>query len=802
MTLIALGLAWLAGIALAGWLEPPLPVLALLALPALGILLLWRKEPAPRLSAACALALLAGGARLLAATPHIGPDDLAYYNDQGRVELIGVVVDEPDVRDTYQNLRLRAESLTLSPVGVGTRPTPTGDERPVSGLVLVRAPRYPPHAYGDRLDVAGELETPPIYEGFSYRDYLARQGVYSIISRPNIELIESGQGSPFWAALYAFKARAQATIAQLLPEPYAALLTGILLGVESGIPRELYERFNATGTSHIIVISGFNIAIVAALLMLVGTRVLGKRRAVGLTLAGIALYTILVGADAAVVRAAIMGGLYVVAVYFGRQAEVRTSLVLTAMLMTAANPYALWDVGFQLSFAATAGLVWLVPPLERAAESWLATLMGPQGALTAMGLLSEGLVVSLAAQIATAPLIVYHFGRLSAVSLLTNLLILPVQPLVMMAGGLATVAGLVWLPIGQALGWVAWLPLAWTVAVVNWTADASFASLTLGHFSPALLAAVYAALAGLTWLISRRATADPAEATRLAWEGLRRSTRLMLLGGASAALLTWLAVAALPDGRLHVAFLNVGQGDAILITTPGGRQVLIDGGPSPSSTLWEMGRNMPFWDRSLDLVVNTHPDADHLAGLPEVLERYRVGQVLLPDVAGESGLYAAWREAVEEEGAPVIQAQAGMRLELETGLVVEVLHPGRVRAGDKFNDHSVVARLTFGGVSFLLPGDIEARVERELDAGGKSLASTVLKAPHHGGDTSSSQPFLDAVAPQVAVISVGAENRFGHPSPEALARYAALGIPVLRTDELGTVEFVTDGERLWVRTDR
>jgi competence protein ComEC len=568
------------------------------------------------------------------------------------------------------------------------------------------------------------------------------------------------------------------------------------------MPPQLHNLPARKATHTAIWVTGSNIAIVAGLLMLVGTRALGKRRAVGLTLGGIALYTVLVGADAAVVRAAIMGGLYVVAVYFGRQAEVRTSLILTAMLMTAANPYALWDVGFQLSFAATAGLVWLVPPLERAAEGWLAALLGPQRALTAMGLLSEGLVVSLAAQIATGPLIVYHFGRLSAVSLLTNLLILPVQPLVMMAGGLATAAGLIWLPIGQALAWVAWLPLAWTVAAVNWTANASFASLTLGHFSPALLAAVYAALAGLAWLLSRRATADPAEATRLAWERLRRSTRLMLLGGASAALLTWLAAAALPDGRLHVAFLNVGQGDAILITTPGGRQVLIDGGPSPSSALWEMGRNMPFWDRSLDLVVNTHPDADHLAGLPEVLGRYQVGQVLLPDVAGESGLYAAWQAAIKDEGTPAIQAQAGMRLGLEDGLGVEILHPGRVPAGDKFNDHSVVARLTFGRVSFLLPGDIEAGVERELAAGGTSLASTVLKAPHHGGDTSSSEPFLEAVAPQVAVISVGAENRFGHPSAEVLERYAALGIPVLRTDELGTVEFVTDGERLWVRTDQ
>jgi competence protein ComEC len=263
MTLFYLGLAWLAGIALARWLAPPLPVLGLLTVPALAAALLWRREQGLRLAALCALALLAGGARLTWATPHFGPDDLAYYNDQGRVRLVGVVADEPDVRDTYQNLRVRAESLTLDPVGVSLAPTPTGDEREIKGLVLVQAPRYPARAYGDRLAVTGELETPPIYEGFSYRDYLARQGIYSIISRPHIELIAAGQGSPFWAALYAFKARAQQTITQILPEPYAALLTGILLGVESGIPRALYERFNATGTSHIIVISGNNFAFIA-----------------------------------------------------------------------------------------------------------------------------------------------------------------------------------------------------------------------------------------------------------------------------------------------------------------------------------------------------------------------------------------------------------------------------------------------------------------------------------------------------------------------------------------------------------
>ncbi len=202
------------------------------------------------------------------------------------------------------------------------------------------------------------------------------------------------------------------------------------------------------------------------------------------------------------------------------------------------------------------------------------------------------------------------------------------------------------------------------------------------------------------------------------------------------------------------------------------------------------------------MVVNTHPDADHLAGLPEVLGRYQVDQVILPDVENDTPLYAAWQEAMADEGASVTQAEAGMRLSLEDGVQIEVLHPGAVPASERFNDHSVVLRVTLGEISFLLPGDIEAGVEQGLVAHSPSLAATVLKVPHHGGDTSSSQAFLEAVDPQVAVISVGADNRFGHPAPGVLARYAEQGVPVLRTDQLGTIEFVTDGDRLWVQAGK
>jgi competence protein ComEC len=794
MTLLYLGLSWLAGIALADWLKPPLIVAGILATPALAALLLWRREPRPRRIAACALALLAGGGRVAVASHQLGPGDLATYNDLGApITVVGIVDTDPEVRATYQEVRLRAESLTLT-----AQPT-MSQTIPIAGRLLVMVPGYPAHAYGERLCVTGQLTNPPDETDFSYREYLARQDIHSQMLFPHINLMEAGQGSVLWNTLYGIRRRALATISLILPEPHAGLLGAILLGVDTGIPKVLYDQFNTTGTSHVAVISGSNIAIICAFLMAAGTRVVGRRWAFRLSVIGVAAYTLLVGAEPPVVRAAIMGGLYVLARYFGRQAEARTSLVFAAMLMTALNPGWLSDRGFQLSVAATAGLIWLVPPLEQAAGRWLGSPSGPIGALR--GLLGDGLVVTLAAQLTTLPVILYHFQRLSATGLLANVLIVPVQPLVMFTGGAATLAGMLWLPAGQLLGWLAWLPLAWTLLVVEHMASLPFASWSLDQFGswPIMLSSV--AVLAIAYLATRRGMSLELPPTAAAIVRLRPLTGLMLTGGVMVVLAVWFAVASVPDGRLHVTFLDVGQGDAILITTPRGGQILVDGGPDPTQLLWALGRHMPFWDRSLDVVINTHPEADHLAGLPSVLERYEVARVMLPDVQGRSTLYAAWQAILAQEGVPVIHGRTGMRVRTEDGVQMDVLHPDDLPDDEHLNNHSLVLRVTMGETAFLLTGDIESGVEQELVARHFQLGATVLKVPHHGSSTSSSPALLRAVGPQVAVISVGAGNQLGLPAAEVVQRYVEHGIRLLRTDQVGSVEFITDGDYLQVTTD-
>lgn len=250
----------------------------------------------------------------------------------------------------------------------------------------------------------------------------------------------------------------------------------------------------------------------------------------------------------------------------------------------------------------------------------------------------------------------------------------------------------------------------------------------------------------------------------------------------------------LPQEDLRVVLLDVGQGDAILVTTPGNQQVLIDGGPD-LRVLERLGEEMPFGDRRIELMMLSHTDADHVTGLVEVLRRYEVGKVLMTGVARDTTIYQAFLDAVRENGTQVIVADADHDLDLGAGVLLDILSPVESLFGKEVkepNNASIVAKLVWKEHEILLTGDVEQEVEEEMLREGLDLRADILKVPHHGSKTSSSEAFLLAVDPDLALISVGKNNRYGHPREEVLERYAHLGIPVRRTDEEGTVELVLE----------
>jgi competence protein ComEC len=260
----------------------------------------------------------------------------------------------------------------------------------------------------------------------------------------------------------------------------------------------------------------------------------------------------------------------------------------------------------------------------------------------------------------------------------------------------------------------------------------------------------------------------------------------------------------MPDNKLHVNFLDVGQGDAILIRTPVNQDILVDGGPSPQAISSELGRRLPFWDRTIELMVLTHQHADHLTGLLETLRRYKVKQVLVLETDAQLPQWDEWLDLIQKRGIKSTFAQAGQVINLGTDEVtIEVINPLPDSTVPDM-DNGIVLKLICGKVSFLLTSDISQEAELDLITRRADLTGTVFKVSHHGSNYSNSAEFLAVVDPELAVISVGTDNQYGHPGEETLDRLIdRIGLEkIYRTDENGTVEFITDGERLWVETER
>jgi len=718
------------------------------------------------------LFLFLGAARFQGAQPRLTPTSLAWYNDAaGEVELVGVLIQPPDERDTYANLRLQVEILI--PLD-GTEP------HQVDGLLLAPVSRGSDWRYGDRLRLTGRLQTPSESETFSYRDYLARLGIYSYMSSPRVTRLESSQGNPLLSGLYTFHEHAVDTLYRIFPDPEASLLAGILLGEAQGIPPEVQASFQATGTSHIIAISGFNITLIAALFSQLFSRLLGPRRGALVAAFGIGLYVLLVGAGAAVVRAALLGWLTLLGRQIGRRQVGLNSLAFAAALMTLFNPLVLWDAGFQLSFAAALGLVLYVQPFTAAFIAWSGHWLSGETATRLARPVSDYLLTTLAAQVPLLPVIVAHFHQLPLTSLLVNPLILPAQPPIMLTGGLALVLGLVYLPLGQAAAGFAWPFTAYTIRVVELFARVPGGVIYTAAASGLFIVSYYAALFAFTFsrpkLVAVTRKLFPVGAVLV----------LALL-----AVLAWRAGFQAPDGRLHVTLLDVGSSEAVLIKGPGGRSILVNGGASVSRLSDGLGRRLPLGELQLDWLVVADPDNADLFALPTVLERYPPDNVLWAGPTGGTRAARSLWQSLSAADTPVSLMQAGQRLDLGEGASLSALAVG---------DRGAVLMLELAHFRLLLPLGLDFDLLEWLDDSQALSSVTVLLLAESGYAPLNPPEWIAALHPQLILLSVSAGDPENLPSPETLRTVE--GFSLLRTDQNGWIDLSTDGKQMWVEVER
>ena len=781
-------------------LPPPVAVLAAGILLA-GAAAVGGRRAAPLAIAAVVLVAAVFGAWRWTATAHAAiPAHRSVASLAGAdARLAGTVVDDP---------RPRADRLQLV-VGEIVATDAGGTTVSLEDRALVWLPRGIDIRSGDRVSISGRAELAQDFDGFAYREYLARQGIGAIIRAREADVL----GTASHSRAHSFAALRRALLDglnRLVPEPEAALGAGIVLGVRSAIAPEINDAFATAGLTHVVAISGWNIAIVSALVMSL-VRPLERRRggkwlSACAATASVAGYVVLAGASPSVVRAALMAGAVLLARLSGSRAHATSALALAAVVMLIAAPSVLWDVGFQLSLLATAGLVWFGRWFEARLARWPVMIREP-------------VALTLAAQVTTLPVILVNFERLSLVAPLANVLVVPLVPLAMAASATAAVGGVVvehlMAPVADAAAWLlggtAWLALRAMIAVGHATAAIPVASVEVS-LAPPFAIAWYPLIVLAAWAVRPNAQASPPQGVpdEAMTGALGAIGRVLRPGPAAVVLVAALgaiSVSSAPDGRLHVTVLDIGQGDAVLVETPTGRTMLVDGGPDPELTLRRLGANLPFSERTIDVVVVTHPHQDHVAGLVEVLDRYRVGLLLHAGIPFENAAYDRLLADAAAEGVDVRLARAGDRLVLDAVTSLDVVYPDAAEAsaplpdGD-INNGSIVAVLRHGGFSALLTGDAKAPVEAKLVAGGRLPGTDVLKVGHHGSSSSTTPTLLAATRPSVAVISAGKGNEYGHPTEQTLSALATVsGIAVHRTDLDGDVEIVADARTYRVRTD-
>lgn len=768
-----------------------------------------RRLVAPRglVWAGCAVvgAVALGGARM-AAWQSLPPDHMAHLaaaaeraesaGDEAPLALWGRVAAPPQAGVSGLRVRLAADSAARA-----------GRTLPVRGLVEVTlarphygdasAPVYPALEAGDRVRVVGPLRPLPRLRNpadFDYGAYLGRQGIGATLRLYDADAVRflGSDAGPLTRLVTAVRAHVRrAALRFVRGEDERAVLVALLIADRSEIDPETKAAFAETGLTHLLAVSGLHILLVGMVLYgllkpLLGRFGLGWRRAevtrAVVTLAVLGVYALVTGATPSVVRAVVMAAVLIGGTLLQRTTDALNGLGVGALGLMLWRPAVVGDVGFQLSFAAVAAIVALRPTLT----AWLPDEWPRWRPLR---WLVDSAAVSLAATLGTAPILLYHFGQFPLAGLVLNLVAIPVTNVALGAG------------IAMALC-VPWAPFV---------ADA-FAAVAEA-FTTAMLWISRGGADGLDWLLIERFVRDPALVAALTlglvalalWMRRRARWGLTCLGVAAVAASAWGGVVrGDARARLDAVFLDVGQGDAALLSLPGGRHVLVDCGLRDSYTDQGARTVVPhlrrFGIRRLDAVVLTHPHADHVGGLASVLRAVEVGRVVHTGQPSPHPLLAEAFAVADSLGVPLQVAQAGDTLALGPAVRARVLYPESTPpAWLDPNEGSVVLRVEFGQTSFLLTGDAEAGAEAALVARyGRALAADVVKVPHHGSRTSSTPALVAAagVLADFAVVPVAERNRYGLPDEEPLARWAATHAAVLETGREGAVWLRSDGERV------
>jgi competence protein ComEC len=698
---------------------------------------------------------------------------------------------------------------------------------PVIGNIRLVIPPDLNFQYGDFIRFHSVLKKIQSFQnpgGFDYERHMNLQGIYAtgfVANNSNIILLRQNTASGIRLKLETFRLYLKDIIYQNASTPQREIIEAMTIGNQNSIPAEVRDNFNKTGTSHILSISGLHIGMVAAttffiiLLILKSSEYLMLRfniikLASAASFLMVIIYALIAGMGVTVIRSALMALVFLCALFLGRQKDIFNTLALTAFIILVISPESLFDISFQLSFASVLAIIYIVPRFSNFSfPSFTDIPLWWQKIIQHIFL---SILVCIAATLGTIPLIVFYFNRVSAITIIANLIAVPLLGTIALVFCMAFILCAFFSPLiaGFFIKISSFL-VQISVYVIDYLASLSWSSFTFTKPNITEIVIFY-----LLLFISLRFI-DLRRVSGIKKGFLDRYPLFLKL------LLITLIVFFLADAvylwskdkfssDLRVTAIDVGQGSSILVRFPEGKNMLIDGGGFPDSS-FDMGKLVvaPFLYHerisTIDTVVLSHPHPDHLQGLLYITENFNVKEVWSTGQLSEDEIFQQWQKIIAQKKIKMNFISAQSPAAKINGVQLNVLWPLKpvsANAGDlsyrKVNNDSLVLKMKYGNVSFLFPADISSLVESSLIKSKRDLYSDVLFAPHHGSYHSSSIDFIKKVSCRYAVISAGKANAFRHPHQRTLDRYKSFSVKLLRTDKNGAITLITDGTTLRVNT--
>ena len=662
--------------------------------------------------------------------------------------------------------------------------------------------------YGDKIFITGEFQEPQGMRnegGFNYKEYLKSLNIYGSVKAKNIKVIEQNKGNIFMNFTYKISDEIKENIEEFMGEKYSGLLIGLLLGDSSKIDENMEENFKITSLTHILAVSGAQVSYIIVAMYSLLKRKIGIQKTRVVIIASLIFYTALTGFSPSIVRAGIMGIILMISGLVFRKNDIINSIAISLFFMLVYNPFLLENVGLQLSYLGTIGIIGfnktiilILKNIQIRNRKWKYKIN--RKLILLISKIKEILAVTMSASLAVVPVMIYHFNLFGTYFLITNLLASIIIGPITLLGTLLVIISFISINIAKILSYI----LKFLIDIL----------LFISSFSKLPISKIYIPTPKISFIIIIYLSLIISLFIYKVFHERNPNTTILRVRNLLAlvkykfkqnrddvikkiiiiSIIISLCMIFIPRD-LQINFVDVGQGDSTFIITPKNKTILIDGGGSNTGS-FDVGENtlLPYiLDKGynkIDLMIISHFDSDHVGGLLTILEEIKVEKVLIAKQEEQSENYKRFLNIVKEKNIPVIIGKEGEKINIEKDLYLDILFPESEQIEENMiNNNSLVFNMHYNNFSMLFTGDIEEIAEKRIiEITNKSrLKADIIKIPHHGSKTSSTRELLERVLPKIALIGVGKDNLFGHPSSETIDKLNELKIKTYRTDINGEI---------------